>query len=350
MSYSEIALIAGFAMLYSSIAGALERLPVNGPLVFVAFGFALGPYGFGWFAGDMSSDGLRLVAEITLALVLFVDASRSDLKVLARYVELPQRLILLALPLVILLGIPTGLVIEGGLDLMSLAILAVIVAPTDAALGKPVVVNPRVPAEIREGLNVESGLNDGVCVPIFLALLAAAAPRAAMDAEAFSGLAAGLFLQEIGIGAAVGAAVAALAAAAVYTGVRNRWTNDHWLQIPVVGAAVACFAAAQALHGSGFIAAFVGGLLFGRLARRHPRARAAAAEGAGDVFAMLTWITFGAAIVGQVWGAVSWSVALYALLSLTAVRMLAVALALIGFALPPAQMLFIGWFGPRGLA
>lgn len=347
MPYTEIAILAGFVCLYSAAAGRIERSPINGALVFVAFGFLAGPDVLEIFAGDVDAPALRIIAEIALALLLYVEASKADLAVLSRSSEIPTRLILIALPLVIAFGFGAGLVIFEGMSVLGVAILATILAPTDAALGKPVVTNKRVPSDIREGLNFESGLNDGVCVPIFLAFLTLA--TSAQQADSFTSLALTLIVQEIGIGAIVGLAITAVAAQIIQYCYKNGWVHESWMQLPVVATAIACFAAAQSLHGSGFIAAFVGGLLFGWLARKDTHELVHSAEGTGDTFAMITWVIFGT-VLGQVAGAFTWQVLIYSIFALTFMRMIPVALSLSGLPLTFSRKLFIGWFGPRGLA
>lgn len=348
MAFEQIAIVAIFACLYSAFAGGLERTPINGALIFVAFGLLLGPIGLGFLSDGLEIPVLRLIAELSLALVLFVEASKVNFHTLARAAKIPLRLILIALPLVIGFGFAFGLLLLSDISLIGLAILATIVAPTDAALGKAVVTNEKVPAEIREGLNFESGLNDGVCVPVFLAFLTVAVRTETGDN--FSSILFELFLQEIGIGALVGIAVAVLAGFAIHFSFRMGWVSDSWVQVPLVATAIACFAGAQALHGSGFIAAFVGGLVFGVLAGKNTHKLVHAAEGTGDTLAMLTWIIFGAALVGQALPYLTWNVLLYSVLSLTAIRMVPVLIALIGLPLTFSQRNFVGWFGPRGLA
>ncbi len=234
------------------------------------------------------------------------------------------------------------------MSLLGVAILATILAPTDAALGKAVVTNKKVPAEIREGLNFESGLNDGVCVPIFLAFLTVA--TSVEQTGSFTMLAIGLVIQEIGVGAVVGGVVAVAAAAIIKRCYERGWVNESWMQAPVIAAAIACFAGSQALHGSGFIGAFIGGLAFGYIAKNSTHHLVHSAEGTGDIFAMLTWIAFGAAVVGQVADAFSMDVILYSLFALTLMRIVPVVLSMWGLPLTFGQKLFIGWFGPRGLA
>ena len=346
--YETLAILAIFIFLYSIASGGLERTPINGALIFTAFGLALGPMGLGVLSLDVGKEGLRTLAELTLALVLFTDASNANLGVLKKNIGIPQRLLLIGLPLTILLGFGVGVLVFDGLTLLEIAILATMLAPTDAALGKAVVTNESVPSSIREGLNVESGLNDGICVPIlfvFLALVTATGVETSTPVLAMK-----LVAEEIGIGVAVGIGLTFLAS---WLGTRfadRGWVTETWRQLPVPALAVACFAVAQWLGGSGFIAAFAGGLLFGGIVKRHKHELLLAAEGTGDTLALITWVVFGAAVVGQSVESFSWEVVLYAVLSLTLIRMLPVFLVLTGMRMQASEKLFMGWFGPRGLA
>jgi NhaP-type Na+/H+ or K+/H+ antiporter len=221
-------------------------------------------------------------------------------------------------------------------------------APTDAALGKAVVTNEAVPDPVRQGLNVESGLNDGICVPILFVFLALATGKGGEGGP--WQLAMKLVAEEIGIGLAVGLALTTMAASLLRFAKGKGWLTHTWIQIPVVALALGCFAVAQFLGGSGFIAAFSGGLLFGVLAKQHREEFLLAAEGTGDTLALITWVIFGSAVVGQAVGQFSWLILLYAVLSLTLIRMLPVFLVLTGSGMNTEGKLFIGWFGPRGLA
>lgn len=348
--YENLAILALFALVYSAVAGRLEQTPVNGALVFIGFGVAMGPVGLDLLKLNVDSEGLRQLAELTLALVLFTDASNANLRVLRSNIELPHRLLLVGLPLTIALGIGAGLLMFPELSLIETALLATILAPTDAALGKAVVTDQRVPDKIREGLNVESGLNDGICVPVLFVFLALAVGQQTAEGGT-AGLALHLLAEEIGIGAAVGVALTLAGAWLFKTCAVRGWITETWRQLPVISMAMACFAGAQTLGGSGFIASFVGGLLFGALSGHHKHRLLLAAEGTGDTLAMLTWVVFGAGVVGQaVADGIDPGVVLYALLSLTLLRMLPVFLALLGTGLDGTEKLFIGWFGPRGLA
>jgi sodium/hydrogen antiporter len=346
--YQNIAILSAFAFVYSLVAGRLERTPVAGALVFTAFGLAVGPAGLGWLTLDVHAHGLRTLAELTLALVLFTDAASADLRVLRVSYAIPERLLLIGLPLTILFGTGAATLLFPALGIVQCALLATMLAPTDAALGKAVVSNPAVPSPIREGLNVESGLNDGVCVPVVLILLELATEPAGGSWE----LVLRHFVEEIGIGLVVGAGCAALGVWALRPAVERGWTTTVWRQLPVAALAFTTFAAAQALGGSGFIACFVGGLVAGGMARRQEQKHEflLAAEGAGDIFALLTWVLFGLAVIGEALGRLSWEVLAYAVLSLTAIRMIPVWVALAGTDVGTDGRLFLGWFGPRGLA
>ena len=346
--YQNLAIMAAFVFLYSIISGRLERTFFNGAVVFTAFGLILGPLGLGYLKLDVDAEGLRSLAEITLALVLFTDAGNANLRELKHSFQIPQRLLLIGLPLTILLGFGVGAVVFSGLTVLEIAILATMLAPTDAALGKAVVSDESVPSNIREGLNVESGLNDGICVPIlfiFLALITSTGTESATPMLALK-----LMAQAIGIGVAVGAGLTFLGVRMLTVFGERGWITETWRQLPVPALAVTCFAVAQWLGGSGFIACFVGGMLFGGLEKQHKHKLLLAAEGTGDTLALITWVVFGASVVGQSVGAFSWDVVLYAVLSLTVVRMAPVFLVLSGMNLRADEKLFMGWFGPRGLA
>ena len=346
--YETLAILAAFVFLYSTVGGGLERTPINGALVFTAFGLLFGPLGLDLLDLDVGAEGLRTLAELTLAMVLFTDASNSDLGVLKKNIRIPGRLLLVGLPLTIVFGFGVGVVLFGGLTLLEVAILATMLAPTDAALGKAVVSDERVPANLRQGLNVESGLNDGICVPILFVFLGLAVAASGQGGGEVSPLM--LVVEEIGVGAAVGIGLTLLGTWALRQAAGRGWISETWRQLPVPALAVTCFALAQALGGSGFIAAFVGGLLFGAIAKEHKPKYLLAAEGTGDTLSLITWVVFGAAVVGQSIDAFSWQVVLYAILSLTVVRMLPVFLVLGGMNLRSDEKLFAGWFGPRGLA
>ena len=346
--YQVLTVVAAFAFAYSLIASRLEKTPVNGALVYVAVGMLFGPHALGLVDLKVDGEGISRLAEFALAICLFIDSSNANLSVLRRVESIPIRLLLIGLPLTIAIGLVFGLLIFRDLSFFEVALIATMLAPTDAALGKAVVTNPAVPDPVRESLNVESGLNDGICVPVilFFLVLAAGSVEASQSAE----LVVELLLEVIGIGVVIGLILAVLGGFALRTCASRGWISGTWLQIPIIALALLCFGLAQWLGGSGFIACFVAGLTFGGLTRQHKEGLLNAAEGTGDAVALVTWFTFGTVIVGFLLSGLNWQVLVYAVLSLTIVRILPVFLCLIGKGLKRDTLLFMGWFGPRGLA
>lgn len=346
--YQNLAVLAAFLLIYSLIAGRFESRLINGPLLFLLMGWLLGSGGLGLLSLSINSNGIKLLAELTLVIVLFSDAANTNWQVLAANRALPMRLLLIGLPLTLIGGTLFGLWLYPDLPLLEIAILSTILAPTDAALGKAVVSNPAVPAPIREGLNQESGLNDGICVPVLLLLLALIAPT---EQHAGTGmLAVTLLLEEIGIGLLVALVLVSLTIRLLKTSYLNGWQLPLWRQLTMPGLALLCFALAQTLGGSGFIAAFVGGLLIGHRLGEHKHAYMDSCEGYGDLLSVVIWMVFGATLMPMLPELLHWQYWLYAAASLTLLRMLPVWLSLLGTGLKPELKLFIGWFGPRGLA
>jgi len=345
--YTELAILALFVFIYSMVAGRVERSPISGPMVFVTAGFLMGPFGLGWFDGDAASGSLRTLADLTLALILFIDAANADMSILKRQFRIPSRMLLLGLPGAIALGFACAVLIFDRLSLFEAAILGTMLAATDAALGKAVITNKVVPARIREGLNVESGLNDGICVPILLFFIALAVSGKEGGSSTSALL---LVAQELGIGLAVGLSLALVGASTLRWSLKQGWLSEIWKQVTVVGLAVASFATAQSLHGSGYIAAFTGGMLFGFLAKDATHRLVLAGEGTGETLALATWMMFGALVIGPALQLFSWEVVAYALLSLTVIRVVPIFASLTGTGESVSSRLFLGWFGPRGLA
>src|SRR5215471_9923362 len=155
--YENAAMLAVFLLIYSAIAGRIERSLISGPIVFTAVGFILGADGLGILRIHIDGEGLRLLAELTLAMVLFTDAANANFSIVKRNLGLPERLLGIGLPLTIVLGFLAAAVVFPRLEILEMTLLAAILAPTDAALGKPVVTNPAVLAAMREALNLESG-------------------------------------------------------------------------------------------------------------------------------------------------------------------------------------------------
>ncbi len=342
-----LAIVALTLLGVAAVSRRLSGTPVTPAMVFVAVGLLVGPEVLGEVDLESSSATVRTLAEATLALVLFCDASRIDLGQLRREVGLPVRLLGIGLPLTIALGAVAAAVIFDRLTVEEALILAIVLAPTDAALGQAVVTEPRVPGRIRQGLNVESGLNDGICVPLLFAAVAVAD----VESEISEGRsAATLVIEEIGYGVVGGVVGGLVVAAIVIHAGRRDLIAGQWRQvIPGAGAALA-YGIASALGGSGFIAAFVAGLTFRLALRKDPEDLNDLSEDVGNVLNGVTFVLFGAILLGPALGELSWELALYAVLSLTIVRMLPVAIAMSGTRARGPTLGFVGWFGPRGLA
>src|SRR4051812_6236542 len=342
-----LALVALALVGVAAVSQRLSGTPITPAILFVAFGLLVGPEVLDGV--DLSSTGstVRVLAEATLALVLFADASRIDIGALRRTVDVPVRLLGIGLPLTIALGAVAAAALFGELSIEEAVILAVVLAPTDAALGQAVVTEPRVPQRIRQGLNVESGLNDGICVPLLFAAVAIADVQSEISGGRSPGT---LLLEEIGYGV-LGGVVAGLLIAALVTQAGPRdLIAPAWRQvIPAAGAALA-YGIASALDGSGFIAAFVAGVVFRLALRRDPAELNELTEEVGSVLDGMTFVLFGAVLLGPALTEVAWQLGLYAVLSLPLVRMLPVMLAMWGSHARLPTLGFLGWFGPRGLA
>ena len=342
-----LAIVAVTLLAVAAISGRLSGTVVTPAMVFVAVGLLVGPEVLGEIDLESSSGTVRALAEATLALVLFCDASRIDLGELRREFGVPVRLLGIGLPLTIALGAVAAAVIFDRLSIEEAVILSIVLAPTDAALGQAVVTEPRVPGRIRQGLNVESGLNDGICVPLLFAAVAAADVQSAIsDGRS----AATLLLEEIGYGVVGGVVGGLVVAMIVIHAGRRDLIAGAWRQvIPGAGAALA-YGTASALGGSGFIAAFVAGMTFRLALRRDPEHINDLSEQVGNVLNGVTFLFFGAILLGPALGELTWELALYAVLSLTLARMLPVVIAMLGTRARPPTLAFLGWFGPRGLA
>lgn len=347
MEPSSIAVIALAVCLFAAFSKKAERSPLSPPMFFVAVGFLLGGEGLGWMQLDIDGEAVHILAELTLVLVLFTDAARIDLSCLRREKSLPARLLGIGMPLTIVGGAAAALAVLPQLGWIEALLLAAILAPTDAALGQAVVSNPLVPVRIRQSLNVESGLNDGIALPVVLVLASMAGAREeGGDASYWLRFAA----LAVTLGPLVGAAVGFVGGRVVAWGTQSGWINDAFQRIAGLGLAMLAFGAAELVGGNGFIAAFVAGLTLGNTARGVCSCLYEFGEAEGQLLTLLVFLAFGAVMLPEALPHTTGAVVLYVLLSLTVVRMLPVALSLLGAGLRPASVAFLGWFGPRGLA
>jgi NhaP-type Na+/H+ or K+/H+ antiporter len=328
-------------LLVAGVSGRLTGTALTPAMVVVAIGVLVGPLVLGDLTIGPSSSTVRTLAEATLAAVLFSDASRVDLSALRRERSIPIRLLGIGLPLTIVLGALLADALLPSLSLSGALILGVILAPTDAGLGSAVVTDPRLPQRVRQSLNVESGLNDGICVPVLLIVLAAAqGPAQPVH----------VVVEEIGFGALGGILAGGAAGAVMRLGSPRRLIDKEWRPLIPIAAAILAYGAAGALGGSGFIAAFIAGGLFGAIAKPGAAGEMHFIEQSGALLGSVTFLVFGAVLLGPELEHLTWQVVLYAVMSLTLVRMLPVALAMIGTHARAPTVGLIGWFGPRGLA
>jgi len=345
-----LGLIACALFAFALLSRRVEGTVVTGPMVFVAVGLIAGWTGavdFGSAAHGGSEEATRevvfLVAEIALVLLLFTDAARIDPRTL-RGNQLPARLLGVGLPLTIGLGALVGLLVLTDLDAWECAIVATVLAPTDAALGQAVFSSPAVPARIRQGLEIESGLNDGGSVPFLMLFIALAAAE-----EGVGGGWLRFTAEQIGFGALVGVAAGALGGLALLRAARRHWATTVYERLGLAAVAIVAFVAADEIGGNGFIAAFVAGSAAGVTAGPLREHMIDFAEEEGELLKVAVLVIFGV-FAANALGAVTWPMVAYGLLSLTVIRMLPVAIALAGQGLGAGEIAFVGWFGPRGLA
>lgn len=331
---------------WGTVSAVLERRSVTAPIVFVVAGVVLASEPLHVVHLAVADLPVREVAEVTLALVLFSDASRVRVSELTRHANLPSRLLLVGLPLTVVASTVLAVLLFPGLDPWAAAVVAAACAPTDAALGSAVVDDERVPERLRNTLSVESGLNDGMVTPVVMFCLAGASATAGSSSSGWEGSA----LLELVLGVVVGAGLGALSGR-VLTGARRAgWAAPAYAQLAALGASLACYSGARLVGGNGFVAAFVGGLAFGSLVRRGGGAPHLELDTSlGSLLSLVVWFVFGTALVVAL-ASVTIAALVYAVLALTVLRMVPVAVALAGARLDRRTVLFIGWFGPRGLA
>ncbi len=319
----------------------LTHRSVTAPIVLSLAGWVLTAGSNPVLTVDVDASSVRSVVEITLALVLFADASTVGFGWFRTRWRWPAQLLLIGLPLTIAAGFLTGAAMLPGLGLAAIGVVAAALAPTDAALGASVLEDDRIPDRIRQTINVESGLNDGLATPVVLLLIGLAGGEAGHVH----------FLVELVVAAAVGLAVGGGGGWALHFADRHRWSIRDEEPIAALSLALIAYLVSVELHGNGFIAAFVAGLAFGaRLAQRESRQVLELTRQVGLLLGFAVWFLFGAVLLPVALHALSWQVALYAVLSLTVVRMLPVAIASKGTGADAASIALVGWLGPRGLA
>ncbi|SRR6266545_3879311 len=340
-----LAAFLSLLLLYSLVSRRLENTVVTSPVVFATAGMLVGSISPAALGPAVSADLFLRIAEIGLALLLFTDASRTDLNVLRSIRNLPIRLLSVGMLLTILCGAVAAQVVFPHLSIWEAGILAAILAPTDAGLGQVIVNSPRVPLRIRQALNVEAGLNDGLCVPFLLFFIAlAASGTEGRNASLFQFVAG-----QLGLGALIGITVGLTGGWLLNLARRKGWMAESFRQVGTVVLPLLCVLASEMVGASMFIAAFIAGLAVQIGFRDVSRHSLEFAEGWGQVLNLFVFFLFGLLVVRE-WQRFDFASVIYAVLSLTVVRMLPVAISLAGAGLAKPTVLLMGWFGPRGLA
>src|SRR5450631_950855 len=330
---------------YALLSGRASQTPITAPILFTAAGMVMSQTWMHVVSAGVTSNVFLRFAELGLVLLLFTDASRTDLTVLRKIGTLPGRLLSTGMLLTILLGGIVARLVFPGLSIWEAGILAAILAPTDAGLGQVVVSSPLVPMRVRQALNVEAGLNDGLSVPFLLFFMAIAAAK-------IEGGAASLLQfigEQLGLGVVVGLAVGLIGGWLLRTVARRGWMAESFQQIAVVTLPLLCLLLAEMIDASMFIASFVAGLVIQIPFKEAGKHSIEFAEEWGQILNLSVFFMFGMVVVRD-WSQFTPASWVYAVLSLTVVRMLPVAVALIGTRLSLPSVLFMGWFGPRGLA
>lgn len=337
-------LVSVAVFVWGVLSARLERADLTAPIVFTVLGALLAAGGL--IDAPTAPATLKPLVEVTLVWVLFADAARIRPRDLRPDIGQYVRLLGVGLPLTVAAGTGLAVVLLPGVHGWLALLVGAALAPTDAALGLPVVSNPAVPVRIRRLITVESGLNDGITAPVVtLAVAGAAAAHGVSEAHTV-----GTGLVELVVGAAVGTAVGGSGGYLLRWSRRRGWAAEDFAGVAVLALALASYATALTVSGNGFVAAFVGGLAFGAVAGPRGESELMLTEAFSGLVSLLVWAAFGAVVVPIMLERVSWAVVLYAVLSLTVVRVVPVALAELGSGLDRTTVLFIGWFGPRGLA
>ncbi|CAN5632786.1 cation:proton antiporter [soil metagenome] len=338
--------LAALVLVYGILSRRLSTTIVTGPIVFTAFGLIMGAAGLGLIDLSLETETITVIGEVTLVLVLFTDAARIDIPRLRTQAALPLRM-LASLPLVIALGGAIAMLVFPDLELFTAGVLGAVLAPTDATLGQVVVTDDRIPVRIRQTLNVESGLNDGIVLPFVTILLSLAG---AQDGVESVGTALAFVGGQIGYALLIGVGIGCAAAYAVDWASERGWMTKGYQQLATLAVALMIFGLSEAVGGNGFIAAFVGGLAFGSLASHRLDELYEFAEQEGALLTVVIFVILGASLVPDLITGLDLRTAAYVVLSLTVVRMVPIALSLLGTGLRASSVAFLAWFGPRGLA
>ncbi|MCK9924684.1 cation:proton antiporter [Frankia sp. AgPm24] len=344
---SAVAVVAVTLMAYALVERRLRQTPISGALVFTAAGLLASDQVSGLITSSVGEHGVTAVLELTLVIVLFTDAMGAGLGPWATESPLPGRLLGIGFPLTIAVGWLLASVLFPGLDRWETALLAAILAPTDLALGLPVINNRRVPRLIRHALNVEGGLNDGLALPFVTIFLALALEE---ENTVGNGHAVSVFLRALLASGAIGMALGAGGALTLRWSARRGWSSRLWQSLALLAMATLAYVLADLIDGSGFIAAWAAGLVTGLVGRESLAAAQQTPQDVAQLGVSVSLVLFGALLLAPALAHATWTAFGYGLLSLTVIRMIPVAVSLGGSKVAPPTVAYVGWFGPRGLA
>jgi len=347
MSHSLI-LISLALLAYGVLSKRLRTSVVTPPIVYVLLGLLAGPAVLGWVGVDVEHGVVHHLGELTLATILFVDAARLDLVRLRERHTIPVRLLSVALPLGIILGGLTAWLVYPSFSMWEAIALGAIVAPTDAALARAVVHQKAVPVAIRQAINVESGLNDGIAVPAVLIFIALAAHGHAPEAAAAEWTL--LVTRQLALGPIVGVGVALVSAWLLKRALDADWIEEEYLQLGGVAVVFLSLGVAGVTGANGFIAAFVAGIVIRLRAPRACDRMERFGTAMAEMLALMTFLAVGIVLLPSALPSLDWRAFAYGFASLFVVRLIAVGISMFGVGLQPMSVLFLGWFGPRGVA
>ncbi len=332
---------------YGYFSKLLLCFNISGPMVFAAIGLLLSPLGLNVTQANLNAELVQIAAEIALIIVLFSDASGLNLKKLKREWTIPARLLFIGLPITIIFSIFAAKMVFPNESLPYLILMALVLAPTDAALGKAVVTDEQVPEKIRSSINVESGLNDGIVFPLLITIVAVITS----DQDQSQGNSWVMYVvQQISFGAIIGSIVGYISAVFAVTAIRRKWMESSYQNLIPIALAILSYYLAEYFGGNGFIAAFFSGLFVGNYSEKLHEHIEVFAESEGELLILISFLIFGLTFIPATYAFWTFPVVLYAVLSMTILRMIPVAISLIGTKFDISTMLFIGWFGPRGIA
>jgi len=346
MNLLPLLAFSGAFFAFCLVSSRIKGTVFTPPILFTLGGFLLGKTILEMDTARFSEGTIHLLAEITLVLVLAADASRISLPTLYRYRAIPSRLLGVGLPLIIAFGAGAGMLLLPGVSWVEAALIAAILAPTDAALGASVLADKTVPLRIRQSLNVESGLNDGIALPAVLFFACFLNLEHQTGEENWI-----VFLAlQLSLGPLVGIAVGWIGGSLIGFAAARNWITENFQGVAAMALAIVAFATAELVGGNGFIAAFVAGLVYGNLKVSYSHFLHEFTETESEFLSYLTFLLFGMILLPEALEHMSWPIIAYALVSLTLVRMIPIAISMIGLHLHLPTLAFMGWFGPRGLA